>query len=518
MKEENLRQSNLQEALGSLQTEWPLNEGVTLDPATKAARLAILRKILEKGRPITIADDFRPEFEAYHKAPMTSSTHLRQLVPVLKELVFLEHQQLFKESFYSLIFDGASFDGDVVVIILRAVKDWNIIQKVVNVRHADSTVNNEELNGIIIDTLCTQLKLKPANLFAVTNDCVSVNLKAVSFLSLWSRSMIPMRCFSHILNRTGNHLEDKLTKKLRAAYVAFFSRSHLRVKLWKEFSEKSLPTYNPIRWYSEQGLDQYLFENAKDLKKFLEEGEEETFDKDTSEKFLKRLGNDTTLSWLEWRVKIGKPLAFATYALEGDGPMAFVAFEIIELARVGLAKHVASSTTIERRTARPALNYLNDQLDKKHEDQYQFLKQARTLCPWNPSQEKLIELHNYCLVKRVLTASQGEEMLKFEVPKFIEKTQSEIGPSPKVLLRQEKDEKFGYPEEKVWRWWSENWTSFPVMSVVVKKFACCQPTSAAAERAFSQFRKLNPSKKSLEETLCLQLMLNVNAKFNKKSK
>ena len=207
-----MRQSNLKEALGSVETDWPLREGETLDATTKTARLSVLRKVLERGRPISVVDDFRQEFEAYYKAPLTSSSHLRQLSPILKEIVIQEHGQFFKDRFFSIIFDGASFDGDVVVIILRSVTaDWEVVQKIVNVRHADSTVNNEELNGIIMDTLCTQLKLKPSNLFAVTNDCVSVNLKAVSFLSLWARSMIPMRCFSHILNRTGKLLGSLLS-------------------------------------------------------------------------------------------------------------------------------------------------------------------------------------------------------------------------------------------------------------------------------------------------------------------
>ncbi len=41
-----------------------------------------------------------------------------------------------------------------------------------------------------------------------TCDSAAVNIRAMSFLRLWGRSMISMPCFSHICHRVGSNLED----------------------------------------------------------------------------------------------------------------------------------------------------------------------------------------------------------------------------------------------------------------------------------------------------------------------
>lgn len=50
----------------------------------------------------------------------------------------------------SVIFDGASEDGDLVAILFRYVKDWKLHQKLIELKHADCTVDNKQLNAIIM--------------------------------------------------------------------------------------------------------------------------------------------------------------------------------------------------------------------------------------------------------------------------------------------------------------------------------------------------------------------------------
>lgn len=64
----------------------------------------------------------------------------------------------------SVIFDGASEDGDLVAILFRYVKDWTLHQKLIELKHADCTVDNKQLNAIIMKSF-TNLGVPSFSLF-----------------------------------------------------------------------------------------------------------------------------------------------------------------------------------------------------------------------------------------------------------------------------------------------------------------------------------------------------------------
>jgi hypothetical protein len=43
-------------------------------------------------------------------------------------------------------------DGDLVAVIIRYMSGWTLQQKLVNMRHADCTVDNKQLNSILMQT------------------------------------------------------------------------------------------------------------------------------------------------------------------------------------------------------------------------------------------------------------------------------------------------------------------------------------------------------------------------------
>lgn len=99
--------------------KWPVNQGVTLPESTKVARLHCLRKTFERGYPITHIDHYREEEEKFYGEPMTSSSNMTALTPILKEILNQEFRELFAGRNISVIFDGCSWQGDLVCVIFR---------------------------------------------------------------------------------------------------------------------------------------------------------------------------------------------------------------------------------------------------------------------------------------------------------------------------------------------------------------------------------------------------------------
>jgi hypothetical protein len=96
-----------------------MNQGEGLPESTKVARLHCLRKTFQRGYPISHIDDFREEEEKFYGEPMTSSSNMLKLVPVLKEVLNQEFREMFSERDISIVFDGCSFEGDLVCVIFR---------------------------------------------------------------------------------------------------------------------------------------------------------------------------------------------------------------------------------------------------------------------------------------------------------------------------------------------------------------------------------------------------------------
>ncbi len=147
---------------------WPVDEGVTLSPELKAKRITLVRKNFDCGHPLSHIDSYRPELEKFYSMHIPHSSHLGKyyiiylfcfgffllcrLIPILAEIINIEFRDILVNTKISIIFDGASVDGDLVAILFRYMKDWKLHQKLVQLKHAECTVDNNQLNGIIMQT------------------------------------------------------------------------------------------------------------------------------------------------------------------------------------------------------------------------------------------------------------------------------------------------------------------------------------------------------------------------------
>lgn len=95
-------------------------------------------------------DELRELFERGGYS-LTSSSHLRQLIPLLRERELKRLSALTSNRLYSLIFDGATHVGELVIVIVRQIdtNTLNYEQNVIALTHLDKSSNSSELASIL---------------------------------------------------------------------------------------------------------------------------------------------------------------------------------------------------------------------------------------------------------------------------------------------------------------------------------------------------------------------------------
>ena len=104
-------------------------KGETLPDSVRIYRVRVLTSLLKSGIPLNKADDLRELLEE-NGYSLSSSTHLRQMVPfVLHEEVQAIQREMSGRP-VSIIFDGTTHVAEAFVVVLRFVEDWCVKQRV----------------------------------------------------------------------------------------------------------------------------------------------------------------------------------------------------------------------------------------------------------------------------------------------------------------------------------------------------------------------------------------------------
>lgn len=118
----------------------------TIDLETLQLRFDTLATFLKTGVPLLVIDGFRPLIEGYSGKSLTSSTHMRQLIPTLLEQEIHTIKEEICKSFITVIFDGTTRVCEVFSIIFRYVtNDFDITESLVELGKYQHGFNHEEL-------------------------------------------------------------------------------------------------------------------------------------------------------------------------------------------------------------------------------------------------------------------------------------------------------------------------------------------------------------------------------------
>lgn len=330
----------------------PPSEGETLDPKVVAFRLKVVERILAAGDPLSRADAYRDLFEAGGLA-LTASSHLRQLIPVLHILQRERDSQLLKGKPVSIIFDGTSHLGELLLVLVRYYDDGCFKQRLIKLRHSDVPLDAVTLAFILRDSM-NAVGILGENIVAFLKDAVEVNFAGVESLKLYRDAGVDRAlsffCFSHMFNRVGKKLQGALP--LADAFIktwsSFFKKTMKGKYEWRGFEAQGGPlnktplTRSAVRWFNDyeiaaQILNEFTFvkvarfcTRARTVRARRADVED---DEDDFHEQLARLDQklkdffNTPLAAFELELQLlvlvqyGRPLVHACYFLESDAPV-----------------------------------------------------------------------------------------------------------------------------------------------------------------------------------------------------
>ena len=490
-------------------------EGESLPMNLQVHRVKVVTAFLQAGVPLNKATCFRPILEenAYR---LTDRSHLSNLIAFIIEQERNTVKEEIKKRSVSVIFDGTTRLGEALVIVLRYLdEEWKLQQRIANVKMLSKSMTSEEIARELIDTLSVTYGISSNRLAAVMRDRASVNGVALRTLKVVYPYLVDIGCFAHTINLAGDKFKIPTLIQFINAWNSLFSHSAKARLCWKETTGISMPSYCPTRWWSKWEVMKAVMVMFGDIEKFL------TLHNDiapaTTRKLLEIMSNANSRSLLQLElasvVDAGESLVKATYKLEGDGPLAFHAYELVNTVMasiqtahfpnlVALATQMSGGVIDSQKQlvaygqacVDPGLKYLLNIFSETLKPALDVFKACRFFSPhkvreMKPDASSLDQLS----VIPFLNA-QTISNLKTELPSYLAKT-ADISPDICPLV-----------------WWKANASELPHWSSATSIVILIQPSSAASERVFSLLNNSfnDRQEASLSDYIEASLMLQFN--------
>ena len=237
--------------------------GESLPDSTRVFRVKVVQSFLI---PLNKIDKMRDILEE-NGYSLSSSTHLRQLVPFIHDSEMNLVQQEISGRHVSLIFDGTTHVAEAFVVILRYVDDqWNIQQRVVGLMLLAKSLAGEEVARLLIETLSTKLGIASTHIIAAIRDRASVNSVAMRTIKVVYPKIFDVGCYSHTLDHVGEKMD---TSVLHDFIKGFFAHSPKTRLAWSTLTGLSPPTYSTVRWWSRYEVIKQVHDAFGDVSSFL---------------------------------------------------------------------------------------------------------------------------------------------------------------------------------------------------------------------------------------------------------
>ena len=97
---------------------------------------------------------------------LTDSRHMMNMMPFILEEQHARVKDEIQGKDISIIFDGTTRLGEVLVVVVRFHEEWTIKQRLVSVQFLQKSVNGDELARLIISILSVSLGVESGRLLA----------------------------------------------------------------------------------------------------------------------------------------------------------------------------------------------------------------------------------------------------------------------------------------------------------------------------------------------------------------
>ena len=340
-------------------------------------------------------------------------------------------------------------------------------------------------------------------------DRASTNNVAMDTVSIIYPKVVDIGCLSHTIGHVGDKFQTQLLSGFVTTWITLFSHSPKVKMLWKTLTGKSMPAYSNTRWWSKWEVIKHMMLYFEDMLKLLQENPE--IGTSSRPKLLAVLedGQQCALLKIEMAadIDVAEPFVKACYNLEGDGPLAFTAYEeILKLRAAITTAHlpnvnaVASKLTamaIEtpqsqawvnhaKQCTFPGLEYFNRQLATNLSNSVSVFKTCQLFNPQkinalSPTADSIRE----AMVSLPLVSQADTDALQADTDALQADTDALQAELPAYMARSA-DLAAGFNPLK---WWKTAREDLPSWASVASKCLLLQPSSAASERVFSILKR-----------------------------
>ena len=242
-------------------------------------------------------------------------------------------------------FDGCTRLGEALAIV-KFLSGWSIQQRVVRISMLAKSVNNEELLLLAREVLSTELGVMANCLLTSIHYRAAVNTAVMRTISILYPSVMNIGCFSHTVDNIGDRFAVPTLDKFMKQWETMFKHSYKAKLLWREQTGFAIRSYSPTRWWSR-------WECAKQVI-FLRSNPSVA---PKSREKIERLQLQSAQVQIELAVNVdaGETFVKATYALEGDGPLALQCYDILTGVKTAIqVRHLPITAAIAKTVATPA--------------------------------------------------------------------------------------------------------------------------------------------------------------------
>ena len=205
--------------------------------------MKVVRTFLQAGVPLSKLGIFRELLEE-NGFRLSDRRFVFDLVPfILKEEACLKQELQGKQ--VGVIFDGTTRLGEAMAIILRFVSEsWTLEQQLVRIQLLSKSMTGEEIARELIHVLSANYAIGQDQLIAAMRDRASVNGVAMRTLTVVYPKVLDVGCFSHTIDRVGEHFKTPVLSEFSTSWIMLFSHSPKAKLLWKEQTGRSVTSYS----------------------------------------------------------------------------------------------------------------------------------------------------------------------------------------------------------------------------------------------------------------------------------
>ena len=179
--------------------------GETLPESTRVYRVKVVTSFLKAGVALVKLDDLRVLFEENGHS-LTSSTHLRQILPFILHEEMLRIKKEISGKPVSIIFDGTTHVTEAFAVVIRFWDGWNVKQRLCGLKFMAKSLCGEEVARILVEFISTELGISSSLIIAAMHDRASVNIVAMRTLSILYNNVFDVGCYSHALDHVGERM------------------------------------------------------------------------------------------------------------------------------------------------------------------------------------------------------------------------------------------------------------------------------------------------------------------------